>query len=245
MTTNEQQQTYRTRGTRRARGGRVAALAGVLAASALALLPATAASAHDYLVESSPASGAVQTDPLTQVSLTFNDRVLDLSGDGSSALTQVTDASGRHFETGCSTILDRTVTAPVALGAAGAYTVEWQIVSADGHTVSGKYGFEYRPAAGASAAPGSASAPACGASAKSGAVATPGAVATGAPAPGQSVSTSAPAVPSSGGDSGLPLVIGIGVGIVVLALVGVVILVATARRRPPAGDESEPPSDGD
>jgi hypothetical protein len=239
MTTFEHQHSYQTP---RARAG---ALVGLLAAVALALAPAAAASAHDYLVESSPASGAVQTDPLTQVVLTFNDRVLDLSGNGSSALTQVTDASGRHFETGCPTILDRTVTAPVALGAAGAYTVQWQIVSADGHTASGTYSFEYRPGAGASPASGSASAPACGARATTGPVATPGGAVPGAPSPGQSASTSSPAVPTSGGDSSLPLVIGIGVGIVVLALVGVVILLATARRRAPGDDEHEPPAGAD
>ncbi|WP_426625627.1 copper resistance CopC family protein [Leifsonia sp. McL0607] len=215
------------------RSGRrgIAAVGAVLVAAALALVPAAAASAHDYLVETSPASGAVQTDPLTQVSLTFNDRVLDLTGNGSSAILQVT-SGGRYFETGCPTVLDRSVTAPVALGAAGAYTVDWQIVSADGHTVSGTYGFEYRPAAGATPASAGASAPTCGVHATPGAVtATPGAV---APTPGETVSTSAPSVAPSSTDSGLPLVIGIGIAIVIVALVGVVIVILTARRKPPA-----------
>lgn len=228
----------RTPADPRSRRGRrrIAAAGAVLIAAALALAPDAAASAHDYLVETSPASGAVQTDPLTQVSLTFNDRVLDLSGDGSSAVLQVT-SGGRYFETGCPTILDRSVSAPVALGAAGAYTVDWQIVSADGHTVSGTYGFEYKPAAAAGSASEGAPAPTCGAKATSEpATPTPGAV---APTPGETVSTSAPATPASSTDSGLPLVIGIGIAIVVLALAGVVIVILTARRKPPTGPDSD------
>ena len=208
----------------------LAGVGGLLAAVALALAPSVAASAHDYLVDTSPASGATQTEPLTQVKLTFNDRVLDLGGNGSSAILRVTDASGKHYETGCPTILDTVVSAPVALGVAGGYTVDWQIVSADGHTVSGSYGFTYQPPAGTSAAPGSA-ASGC---ARSNAVATPGAA---APAPTSTVSTAVPTKASSGNDLGL--VVGIAIGIVVLAVIGVVILLVT-RRRPQPPEESTP-----
>jgi copper resistance protein C len=191
------------------------AVAGAVVACVLVLFPADSASAHDYLVESTPAADSVQTETLAQVSLTFNDRVLDLTGDGSSALLQVTDSANRHFETGCATIQDRTVTAPVALGAAGTYTVEWQIVSADGHTVSNAISFRYEPPADATPAPGSASRPTCG-SASAGQAST--------------------AVPSSeptgeADSSGLGLVVGIAVAIVVLALVGVVLVVVSSRRR--------------
>jgi methionine-rich copper-binding protein CopC len=214
----------------------LAGAGGVLTALALALAPSVAAGAHDYLVQTSPANGGTQTDPLTEVKLTFNDRVLDLGGDGSSAILRVTDASGRHYETGCPAILDTTVTAPVALGVTGAYTVDWQVVSADGHTVSGSYGFEYRPPVGTAAAPGSAE-PGC---AKSGTT-TPGAA---APAPTSTASTSTPTKASSGGDN-LGLVIGIAIGIVALALAGVVILLVTARRRPRPTEEParDTPSD--
>jgi methionine-rich copper-binding protein CopC len=204
----------------------LAGTGGILAAVALALAPTVAASAHDYLVQTSPARGATQTDPLNQVKLTFNDRVLDLGGDGSSAILRVTDASGKHFETGCPTILDATVSAPTALGAAGAYTVDWQVVSADGHTVSGSYGFTYHPAAGTAAAPGS-STPGCtNTKSDSGAA---------APAPTSGVSTAVPTKAASGDNLGL--VIGIAIGIVTLALIGVVILLLT-RRRPSATEDS-------
>lgn len=206
--------------------GALLAMLGAVLVGVLALAPAGSASAHDYLVESSPAANATQTSPLTQVSLTFNDRVLDLTGDGSSALVQVIGPGEKHFETGCASILDRTVTAPVALGDAGSYTVTWQIVSADGHTVSNSITFTYAPAAGAKPAAGSSDRPRCG--------------------DGQSTSTTAPTVaPSASSDDGLGLVVGVGIGIAALAVIGVVLVVVTGRRkgrasseRPSADDEA-------
>ena len=193
-------------------------------AGLLALVPVTSASAHDYLVDSSPKADSVQTEPLHTVTLTFNDRILDLSGDGSSALMQVTgpDALTRHYETACPTILDRTLSVPVSLGRNGKYTVTWQIVSADGHTVSNSLAFSYEPAAGTVASNGTDSGPRCG----------------------RTESTSAPSAGAGGGSGGgssgdataqssdLGLVLGIAIGIVVLALAGVLVIVVTARRRP-------------
>ena len=144
----------------------LAAAAGVAAAVVLALAPVAAADAHDYLVGSDPSADSTVTTALESVTLTFNDRVLDLSGNGSTNLLTVTgpDSATRHFETGCATIADTKLSAPVALGAAGTYTVTYQIVSADGHTVSSSYAFSYEPPAGATAAAGSEATP-CGATA--------------------------------------------------------------------------------
>jgi methionine-rich copper-binding protein CopC len=202
----------------------------VAAAVVLALLPAAGVSAHDYLVNSDPGAGATVATPLEQVTLTFNDRVLDLTGDGTSSLVEVTDAAGRYFETGCATTADTIVTAPVALGPAGAYTITYQIVSADGHTVSNSFGFTYQPPAGTVAARGSAG-PAC-----------KQAVAP-SPSPTETLTTPAPTKPADT-SSNLGLVIGIGVGIVVLALAGVLIVVLTSRRKPTAR-ASEPPREDD
>lgn len=202
-------------------------------AVALALIPAGGASAHDYLVDSTPKADSTQTAPLKKVTLTFDDIVLDLSHNGSSALLQVTgpDGSGaasvaRHFETGCPTIEGRTVSAPVALGTAGKYTVTWQIVSADGHTVSNSITFTYQPPAGTAVATGTTSRPECGR----------GAATTQAsqPAASQAPAGRAPAAGShaAASDSGaLGIVITIACIIVGLAIVGVVIVVLTARRR--------------
>ncbi|MBB2967476.1 copper resistance CopC family protein [Leifsonia aquatica] len=232
----------------------LAATAGLAAAVALALLPAVAASAHDYLVSSDPAADSTVTAPPSMVTLTFNDRVLDLAGDGSSTLLTVTgpDAATRHFETGCATVADVNVSAPVALGGAGSYTVTYQIVSADGHTVSNSYAFAYQPPAGATEAAGSEKTP-CGAAAGGSGTDTPAASDPATPeatAGGSEplVTASTPQPTAAANDSGLGLVIGIAVAIVVLAIIGVVIVILTARRKPPAAeaaadaDANTPPS---
>src|SRR3954454_16543404 len=142
----------------------LAATAGLAAAVALALAPVAAATAHDYVVGSDPSADSTVTTPPESVTVTFNDRVLDLSGNGSTNLLTVTGpgSATRHFETGCATVADTKLSAPVALGGAGRYTVTYQIVSADGHTVSSSYAFSYEPPAGTAAAEGSES-PTCGA----------------------------------------------------------------------------------
>ena len=204
-----------------------AVAAGIAAATALALAPAATADAHDYLVGSDPAADATVTSALNTVTLTFNDRVLDLSGGGSTNLLIVTgpDSAKRHFETGCATVADTKLSAPVALGPAGRYTVTYQIVSADGHTVSSSYSFAYRPPAGVASAPGSDTAPCGGAGS---AAPSPGASAGGGAA-APTASTRQPTVPAPDGVD-LGLVIGIAIAIVVLALIGVVIVLLTARR---------------
>lgn len=229
----------------------LAATAGLAAALALALLPAVAASAHDYLVSSDPASDSTVTTPPSTVTLTFNDRVLDLAGDGSSTLLTVTgpDAAARHFETGCATVADRNVSAPVALGGAGSYTVTYQIVSADGHTVSNSYAFAYQPPAGAVEAAGSEKT-ACGAAAGGSATESPAASDPATPeatAGGSQplVTASTPEPTAAANDSGLGLVIGIAVAIVVLAIIGVVIVVLTARRKPPVAADASAATDAD
>ena len=207
-----------------------AALGASALALALALLPAAGANAHDYLISSSPAANSTQTAPLTKVTLTFDDVVLDLAHNGSSALLQVTgpDGAKRHFETGCPTIAGRQVSTAVALGAAGTYTVTWQIVSADGHTVSDSIAFTYQPPAGTTAAAGTTNRPACG-HATSGSSQATGAA-----------SSDASGRTTSASDSGsLDIVITIAVIIVGLAVIGVVIVLVTARRRPPRAPEDD------
>ena len=217
----------------------LAGVAGIAAAAALVLAPASVAAAHDYVVGSDPAADSTVTTPPESVTVTFNDRVLDLSGDGSTNLLTVTGpgTGTRHFETGCATVADTKVSAPVALGPAGSYTVTYQVVSADGHTVSSSYAFTYQPPPGTEAAQGTEASP-CGATSTPTAAPTEAAGGSGggstAPATA-TASTPQPTAASSGTDLGL--VIGIAIGIVLLAVVGVVIVLLTARRKPPAGPE--------
>jgi methionine-rich copper-binding protein CopC len=219
------------------------------------------ASAHDYLVSSSPAAGSTIDAPPSEVTLTFNDVILDLGtpggagGDastgsgsvaGGSSIVQVTgpDAQGTHFETGCATNSGRTVSVPVALGGSGQYTVTWRVVSADGHPVSDSIAFTYQAPAGATAAAGTADGPGC-------AAAEEGAAGSGAAASGGSGSTSTDSGTASGQETGvtpyLGVIVGVGIGIVVLAAAAVVLIVVTGRRKPAAttaAGDADAPSEG-
>lgn len=238
----------------------VLAVAGLAAAGgALALVPAGTASAHDYVVSSTPAAGSTVDSALTAASITFNDVILDLSGTGSSNVLEVTDAAGLHYEDGCSTTSGPTLSTGVALGAAGEYTMTYQAVSADGHTVSDAVPFTYAPPAGTAQGVGASTRPACGTPGGAGddTGATPGdETATASPSaspepemttlatPGDDLAATPAADPGSV-DTGL--VVGIAVAIVVLAAAGVAVAIVTGRRRDasPSEDESsgDEPSD--
>jgi methionine-rich copper-binding protein CopC len=213
------------------------------------------ASAHDYLVSSSPAAGSTVDAPPTEVTLTFSDVILDLgaaggagadastgstSSAGGSSVVQVTgpDAAGTHFETGCATNAGRAVSVPVALGGSGQYTVTWRVVSADGHPVSDSIAFAYRAPAGATASAGTPDGPGC-AAAEEGAAGSGAASSGGA---GGSEPSAADAGGATGQDEGvapyLGVIVGMGIGIVVLAAAAVVLIVVTGRRKPAASAAS-------
>jgi methionine-rich copper-binding protein CopC len=171
-----------------ARGGspaarRALAVGGALAlglATVAAVVVAAPASAHNVVVGTVPGTGSTVSEAPETVDVTFDDVVLDLSAGGSSTVLTVTDADGTDHATGCPTTQDRTISVPVALGAGGEYTVDWRIVSADGHPTSGEFSFTYDPPAGAeTAAPAAADATPCASPAAAGDDAT-GADAAGA-----------------------------------------------------------------
>ncbi|MBF4620922.1 copper resistance protein CopC [Clavibacter sp. VKM Ac-2542] len=209
---------------------------------------ALSASAHNYLVSSSPAAGSTIDAPPSEVTLTFNDVILDLAaaggggGDassgsapasGGSSVVQVTgpDGQGTHFETGCATDSGRTVSVPVALGGSGQYTVTWRVVSADGHPVSDSIAFAYQAPAGATASAGTPDGPGC-------AAAQEGATGSGATSSGGAGSSAADPGTAAGQEQGvapyLGVIVGVGIGIVVLAAAAVVLIVVTGRRKPAA-----------
>jgi len=206
-------------------GARRPAVAALAAAGALGLAlvgavgAAAPASAHNVVVGTAPATGSTVTEAPETVDVTFDDVVLDLSAEGSSTVVTVTDADGADHATGCPTTQDRTVSVPVSLGAAGEYTVDWRIVSADGHPTSGEFTFTYDPPEGAatSAAPAPEGTP-CGSSAAGDGAGT-----------GASTGTSTGA--SDAGASELVVVLGIAGGVVVLAGAAVLVALRLARRR--------------
>ncbi|WP_406631602.1 copper resistance protein CopC [Amycolatopsis sp. WGS_07] len=136
---------------------------------ALAGLPllglATPALAHDTLVGSTPADkSTVDTSPRT-IELKFDEPVqqgADLN------TVVVTDAQRNHWESGPATAAGSTVTVPLrTLGAAGGYTVDYRIVSEDGHPVHGSITFTLsKPSTSTSATAASAPQPAVAAPAE-------------------------------------------------------------------------------
>lgn len=120
----------------------------LLGALALVLVP-TAALAHDRLVSSDPADGSsVETSP-TAVTLTFSDTPLSVS-----PVVRVTGSDGQTVFDGAPTIVDTQATATLERPLpAGTATVEWRVVSADGHPIEGSFTFEVLQATQPSAAP--------------------------------------------------------------------------------------------
>lgn len=196
---------------------RSAALVGVVVALATA---APTASAHNYVVGTDPEQGAAVAGPVTDVSVTFDDVLLDMGGD--STVVDVTGPDGRHYATACPDLAGEVVSAPVALGGAGEYTVAWRVVSADGHPVSGDFTFEHDPPPGTDEAAGTA-APVCG---------TDG-------GPGTSASDGTAAADEAGAAPSAATLVAVALGTALLGGVVVLLVVRAGRaggRRPPEDD---------
>ena len=113
-----------------------------LAAAGLALLPAAHLDAHSLLLESSPAAGATVNAPPAQISLRFNNRIekklstirlLDERGAPSPVTILVSDGAADRLSATVPTLTQ------------GAWRVEWQVLSTDGHIVSGNFSFRVAP----------------------------------------------------------------------------------------------------
>jgi methionine-rich copper-binding protein CopC len=163
---------------------------GVLGAAAvgIALILAVPAPAfaHNYLVASSPAEGATLTELPEQFSVTTNEPLLDVSGEASGFALEVRDADGGYYGDGCLTVEGSTLSTAAALGDKGEYTVGWQVVSADGHTVDGEFAFTWDPPAGFTPAAAADAPPTCGDTGATGGAAAPS---DAAEAPSQAVTS--------------------------------------------------------
>lgn len=116
----------------------VVLFAGLLLALLFALLiPATAASAHDVVEITSPADKATVAAVPTQVTLTIDKAPATIG-----SKIEIKDASGADWAQGAVTVLDRVASQAVKPGApAGQYTVNWRLVSSDGHPIEGTFSF--------------------------------------------------------------------------------------------------------
>ena len=133
----------------------VLALAGVL-------LFAAPAQAHSYLVSSTPAADETLTELPAEFSISMNENLADLTGDGTGFGMLVQDAAGRYYGDGCVTISGATLSTPAALGEAGTYRLSYGVISADLHPVEDEITFEWAPGEGFAPQAGSTDKPNCG-----------------------------------------------------------------------------------
>ncbi|NHC45199.1 copper resistance CopC family protein [Motilibacter aurantiacus] len=125
------------RAASRARRAAAGALVALLALGWLVLAGAAPAAAHNSLVSSFPAEGEVLESAPPQVELAFD---ADVSGVGLALV--LTGPDGQPVALGRPAADGQRVTAPLSgAAAAGAYALDWRVVSADGHPVAGRLSF--------------------------------------------------------------------------------------------------------
>lgn len=116
----------------------VSLLAALGAALALVLGAPSAALAHDRLISSDPADGATLETAPEAITLTFSDESLDVSPQ-----VRITGDDGTVLVDGAPTVEGTTATMPLPDGLpAGHATVQWRVVSTDGHPIEGELGFD-------------------------------------------------------------------------------------------------------
>ncbi len=134
----------------------------VVVAVAFITWSAPIATGHNVVVETSPVAGSTISDSPVDIRIVTNDKLRDLTGTGSGFAIVVRDASGLYYGDGCVTVGDNDMSATADLGNAGDYTVTFQFVSADGHSLSDSFDFTFNPSPGHVPASGFEEAPQCG-----------------------------------------------------------------------------------
>lgn len=186
----------------------------------LMVVTAGPAQAHDSLLTSDPEDGAVLETSPESITLTYSADVLEVS-----PLVRVTDEAGEQIAELTPSVDGATVTAelPEPL-AAGEYTVQWRVVSSDGHPIEGTFAItvEQGPAAPSDGGGEDAAASDAGGTASEDATAEegPSAEATSEPAAAEET--------EDGSGTSMPLLLGV-LGVIVVGA-GIAALVIMRRR---------------
>lgn len=184
--------------------------------SAGILLLAGPAHAHNSVLSTVPADGSTVGAP-TDIVITTNDELLDLGSEAGGFAVVVSDTSGAYYGDGCVTVEGASVTASPVLGATpDTYFVQYQVVSRDGHTITGEFSFEWAPDSTMDAGPAFALIPECGVEQEPIGAGDPTATPTEAPSPGT------PGPENTFGEPGItPIVIGV---ITIPVIIGAIVL---------------------
>jgi methionine-rich copper-binding protein CopC len=196
----------------------IIAAAGIVASVGFA----APASAHNVLIDSTPKADQVLTTLPATFSITTNEDLLELDGSNGFAL-QIRDAAGAYYGDGCVQVVDATMSATAALGAPGDYTMLWQVVSADGHSIDGAIPFTWQPSGAVNASPASETPPVCGETATP----EPSGSSSRPPATGDPIAEGPTA---SGVD--LPTVLWIGGALLAVGIAVAVAIALAGRKRP-------------
>lgn len=194
------------------------ALCGALLLAALLAVPGPA-QAHDTLISTDPADGATLETSPEALTLTFSGDLLDVS-----PLVRISDESGAELA-----VIVPVIDGPVATATlpeplpAGTHTVQWRVVSGDGHPLEGTLTLTVEQGPAERAAPGDGGEPA--ASDGGGTGQAPSEQAPSEQAP----SEQAPPAESASGD-GLPMPVLLGI-LAVVVLGAVAASWAILRRR--------------
>ena len=109
------------------------------------LFTAAPASAHAHLVTSSPSAGAVLATRPSEVVLTFDQPIQAFPGANGIV---VTGPESSHWACGRARINGNTLTASMSeLGAPGRYRIDYRVLGADGHPITGSVPINIRRAA--------------------------------------------------------------------------------------------------
>lgn len=206
-----------------------AGAAGVALLSALLLvlgaMLAPPALAHDTLISTDPEDGATLDAAPETITLTYSANVLEVS-----PVVRIADEGGSAAVDLKPTVEGPHVTAPVPGDlSAGKHTVQWRVVSSDGHPIEGSFTFTTKQGAEKPGQPAGDGASGSASDGASGGASDGGAAETTRKPAEPSSSPSATAKQSSGqGSSLMPWLLG---GILVIALGGGAVALVLSRRK--------------
>jgi len=184
---------------------------------ALVLGGSSSALAHNAVIEHVPNPGSTITQSPVSIRITTNDQLLDLGGAGRGFAITVQDSQGLYYGDGCVLLDETSLSTTVSLGPPDTYTITYQYVSADSHSLSDSYEVQFAPLGNHSNATGSRQTPVCGEEASSDPEQTP--LATGE---AESTQSAEQIVMGEAAQESNPWLIAAGFG--VAALAGVVLI---------------------
>ena len=111
-------------------------LAALLLCIGASLPVAPAAFAHDQLISSSPAPDERLDKSPASITLTFSSPLLALGHE-----VRVVDDNAKNWVSGAAVLNRESLVQALPELPDGGYQVSWRVVSADGHPISGSYGF--------------------------------------------------------------------------------------------------------